>query len=74
MTLGMVALWALLYWAIMAVVRSGGGAAPPRDATPEQILGERLARGELDEEGYRRGLDVLRGPQPARSAAPGDRS
>ncbi|MEV5508209.1 SHOCT domain-containing protein [Streptomyces orinoci] len=44
--------------------------APPAPG-PEQILGERFARGEIDEEEYRRRLAVLRssgpsgpGPQP----------
>jgi putative membrane protein len=36
-------------------------APAPRRPTPEQLLAERFARGELDENAYRRGLTVLRG-------------
>jgi putative membrane protein len=32
--------------------------------TPEQVLAERFARGEVDEEEYRRRLDALRGAGP----------
>ncbi len=34
--------------------------APPASATPEQLLAERFARGEIDEDEYRRRLEVLR--------------
>ena len=34
--------------------------APPTQASPEQLLAERFARGEIDEEEYRRRLQVLR--------------
>ncbi|MET0641722.1 MAG: SHOCT domain-containing protein [Jiangellaceae bacterium] len=33
--------------------------------TPEQLLAERFARGEIDEEEYRQRLDTLRSPGPA---------
>ena len=36
---------------------------PPSD-DPRQILAERYARGEIDEEEYRRRLDTLRGGHP----------
>ncbi|MFD0427273.1 SHOCT domain-containing protein [Streptomyces zhihengii] len=35
-----------------------------RPATPERILGERLARGDIDEDEYRRRLSVLRSAEP----------
>lgn len=37
-----------------------GGAARPDDLDPERILAARFARGEIDEDEYRRRLDVLR--------------
>jgi putative membrane protein len=39
---------------------SGGETLP----TPEQLLAERFARGEIDEDEYRRRLDTLRGTGP----------
>jgi len=64
MTLGMVAFWGLVFWAIVTVVRSSatpGDREPAGGRTPDQILSERFARGEIDEEEYRRRLDVLHG-------------
>lgn len=59
MVVGMIAFWALLIWAVYALVvgstrwtgRGGGG--------PRQLLDERLARGEIDAEEYRRLRDLL---------------
>lgn len=59
MTLGMVAFWALVVLAILTIVRSGAPAASPGERTPEQILAERLARGEIDVDEYLRRLDTL---------------
>ncbi|WP_395298164.1 SHOCT domain-containing protein [Kitasatospora hibisci] len=39
------------------------GGAPGRP-TPEQLLAERLARGEIEPDEYRRRMDVLRGGPP----------
>jgi putative membrane protein len=36
--------------------------------SPEQLLAERFARGEIDEEEYRRRLDALRGTGPVTSS------
>ena len=74
MMLGMLVFWALAIWAILSVVRTSTGAVAPGEGTPEQILAERFARGEIDEDDYRRCLDALRGSQPARGAGPGGRS
>jgi putative membrane protein len=60
MTLGMLAFWGLVIWAILALVRSTAGDGARRETTPEQILAERFARGEIDEDEYRRRLDALR--------------
>lgn len=66
MAISQVLFWALIIAGIVALVRYVGrrtqhtgwpGAARP---TPEQLLAERFARGEISEEEYRRGLDLLR--------------
>ncbi len=67
MWLAMIAFWALLIWAVYALVtgitrrdRPGqGGQREPGDA--RRILDERLARGEIDAEEYRHLRDVLEG-------------
>ncbi|HZJ26262.1 MAG TPA: SHOCT domain-containing protein [Acidimicrobiia bacterium] len=55
----MIGFWAIVAWAIVAVVRRPDvGRSPSRDA--QQILDERFARGELDADEYRQRSDVLR--------------
>jgi putative membrane protein len=73
MTVSTVVFWALLIAGAFALIRyfgrstggtdSRGGPARP---TAEQLLAERFARGEIDENEYRRALDTLRQqtPQP----------
>lgn len=57
MTLAMVAFWAIVVFAVVAL---SGGAAPRKDRrTPEQILDERFARGEIDEVEYQTRRDAL---------------
>lgn len=64
--------WMVVWWVVVlgvvvwAVARftgapRGGGAGPERRATPREILDERFARGEIDEEEYRRRRDALGG-------------
>jgi putative membrane protein len=61
MTVSTLLLVALLIAAGLLVVRAarhaGGPAGPP--SSPERILAERYARGEIDEEEYRRRLETL---------------
>ena len=62
MTLGMVVFWALVIVGVIALVRflarnDGPTAARP---TPEQLLAERFAHGEIDEHDYHQRLDTLR--------------
>lgn len=66
MTVGMVVFWALVAAAIVALVRYTS--ASGRDATtmpshhgptPQQILAERYARGEIDDEEYSRRMRTL---------------
>ena len=68
MSLGMVAFWGLVIWGVWALVT--GLAARPTGTGPEdarrrggakQILDERLARGEIDADEYRRLRDLITG-------------
>ena len=74
----MIAFWALLIWAIYALItgitrrpdQSASGRQQPGDA--HRILDERLARGEIDPEEYRRLRDILdrgTGHRPAGSGS-----
>ncbi|AEG43418.1 SHOCT domain-containing protein [Isoptericola variabilis] len=58
-------LWFLLFVAIVVLVarRARRGFGPPwgREGSPASVLGERYARGEIDESEYRHRLSVLRG-------------
>jgi putative membrane protein len=69
MMLGMLAFWALVVVAVVWVARSTRPPTsppppgpPPPVAGAEQILAERLARGEIDPEEYQRRLSVLKTP------------
>jgi putative membrane protein len=60
--LGMVAFWGLIIWAVWYFVtgqnrRPGQDSSPPGDA--RHILDERLARGEITPEEYRRLRDLM---------------
>ncbi|GAA0527577.1 hypothetical protein GCM10011581_40370 [Saccharopolyspora subtropica] len=56
MTVSMVLFWALVVLAIVALVRylQRSGRVERGTGTAEELLAERLARGEIDEEEYRR--------------------
>jgi putative membrane protein len=68
MTVGMLLFWALLIFTVILLVRYLPGRdhrppqppPPPPDEGAEQILAERFARGEIDEQEYRHRLAVLR--------------
>jgi putative membrane protein len=70
MALSMVIFWALIIIGIVALVRyltrSGQPTATPpaHRPTPEQLLAERFAHGEIDQDEYRRSLDTLRTVAP----------
>lgn len=53
----MLGFWALVIWAVTSFVR-GGRAGLPRGA--EDVLAERFARGEIDEDEFQRRREVLR--------------
>ena len=61
-TIGIVAFWVLLFWAVWYLVtggshRSDHAQTPPTNA--RQILDERLARGEISEDEYRHLRDLI---------------
>ncbi|MGW6562185.1 SHOCT domain-containing protein [Streptomyces hydrogenans] len=69
MSAGTILFWGLLITAVVLIFRTLDRAAErparqDRPAGPERILGERLARGEIDEEEYRRRLSALRSGEP----------
>ena len=72
MSLGMVAFWGAVVWFVWYVITR----VPPRndatsETTPEQILGERFARGEIDVDEFRERRDALHraaGREPANAA------
>lgn len=50
--------------------RPGPPPGPPVSANPEQVLAERFARGEIDEEEFRQRLSVLRAEAPRPGPGP----
>jgi putative membrane protein len=64
MTVGTVLFWALIILGLIAVARyllAGIELAPEARPGPEELLAERFARGEIDEQEYRQRLDTLHG-------------
>ena len=66
MTISMVLFWGLVIAGVVALIRYLGrsgqqGGAGPAPYTPEQLLAQRFAQGEIDEDEYRRRLDILHG-------------
>ncbi|MET8765642.1 SHOCT domain-containing protein [Streptomyces sp. NPDC004658] len=79
MSVGMVLFWALIITLGVLLYRSLARPGEDRDpagsrlpgTSPEQLLADRFAHGEIDEDEYRRRLSVLRerspdGPRPGR--------
>ena len=63
MSLSSVVFWGLVITAVVLSVRYlRNGSAGPAPKTPEQLLAERFARGEIDETEYRERLATLHGP------------
>lgn len=54
----MVAFWTLIVWGLIVLMR--GNERPRGRATAEEVLAERFARGEIDEDEYRRRRDLVR--------------
>ncbi len=65
MALMMVIFWGGLIWLAVALIRrpyravQAAGSAPSARPTAQEILAERLARGEIEADDYRSRLDVL---------------
>lgn len=57
-TITMVAFWGAVVWLILQATRGSESSGPNR-RTPEEILAERYARGEIDSDEYRKRLDDL---------------
>ena len=72
--IGMVLFWGLIIWAVWSLVSGLSGRSPqpppPAASDARRILDERLARGEIDVEEYRRLLDVMRSGPDGRPHAP----
>jgi putative membrane protein len=71
MVVGNLLIWALLIGGIVLLVRyfgRGGQASAPVGGSPlpQQLLAERFARGEIDEDEYKRRLTVLGNAPQAR--------
>jgi putative membrane protein len=62
MPLATVLFWGAVIWLVVIFVRGLSG-RPSGDGAerPDEILARRYARGEIDEDEYRRRLDTLRG-------------
>jgi putative membrane protein len=71
MSLSMVAFWALVIAGIVAAVRYFGAAPDHADRpvprTPQDVLAERYARGEIEEDEYQRRLKTLQDAIPTTS-------
>ena len=64
MVVMMVVFWGAIAWVIVTLIRHNGPSSSPVAPTgpdAKQILDERFARGEIDEDEYQRRRDVLRG-------------
>lgn len=63
MTISMVLFWGLVIYGVIALLRYTARQDPPAAATrptAEQVLADRLARGEINEEQYLQTLETLR--------------
>lgn len=70
MTLTMLVILALVAWGLFLIWRAPSdekvtGQPQSGQQTPEGILGERFARGEIEAEEYRQRLETLRGGTPS---------
>ena len=61
MSLSMTLFWGVVVWGAVTLARRGALGATSRPSDPEQILRERFARGEIDEDEFERRRRFLRG-------------
>ena len=69
MAIMMIAFWGGIIWIAVTLIRHGNHtshapahmpvASPPARPTPQELLAERLARGEIEPDDYRNRLDAL---------------
>ena len=59
MSVGMLAFWGLIAWAIVALVRGGSASGKDSLTRPEELLATSLARGEISAEEYVRARQLL---------------
>lgn len=59
MIVTMLAFWGLVAWVVLTVARGADPAPRTSPAGPKSILAERFARGEIDDDEYRRRSDTL---------------
>lgn len=67
MVLTVTAFLGLLAWVVVSIVRSASGPPHASASSAEDVLAQRFARGEIDEQEYLRRSEVLR-DQRARSS------
>ena len=61
----MLALWAVLFGGVVLLSRRPHDTRPlPRPGTAEQLLAERYAQGQIDDDEYERRLRLLRSTRP----------
>lgn len=62
MTVSMILFWGLIIYGVVWLVRYGGrdDVSEAQKPTPQDLLAERFARGEIDEQEYRQRLETLR--------------
>ena len=59
MTVGMIAFWSAIVWAVIALLRARNPSGQHPPDRPGEILAGRLARGEITEDEYVRARDLL---------------
>ena len=59
MSLGMLVFWGLVAWVIVVLVRSSGWRYDSGRSDPRDILDERYAKGEIDEDEYKHRRELL---------------
>ena len=73
MTIGMIAFWGFVAWAIVTLVRSPSRSQRVADKSAEEILAGRLAAGEIEGDEYQHRLNLLRSSKaPTGNASPSE--
>lgn len=64
MAVTMVAFWGLVAWVVITVARNANPSPRSPSVDPRDVLAERYARGEIDDDEYRRRSDTLDAHHP----------